>query len=307
MQSRRGDIKKGTLGDHVTITLDVEVTDSPVEVEYTLPDELSYIPDTLEVVGGPATCTTSEHEIVWDLLEDRSYMITFDVQVTRANGLMGTADLWPLPSPDDLEGEDIIVENTVRIGGESTTETLTITPFDGFYQVYINAWLNEEDPLVRLADLLDVPTNTDVLWDIGVGVFNWPGDYISEMTSVVITDKLGDDIELDADTLWTLIGMEDADIVGADPANVTGKKQKVRLTWEEIPPLADDDAALAHLEISTNVNPKTGQQEFADEVLTEHELNSGALLKFVDPETGLHLRADIPPIVVTADPNWGEE
>jgi len=293
-----------TLGDHITMTLDVGVTDLPVTVEDSLPDELSYIPDTLVVSGGEADCETSEHEIVCVLEEVESYMITFDVQVTRASGYVGAGKWY---SPQDLEGEDIVVENTVTIGSETTTETLTITPFDGFYKLYGNAWYLDEDGAdVDIDDPLNVPTNADVHWAIGLLVYNSPGDAISEMAGVNIKDRLGNELELDE----TVIAIWDGKKLDYDhdtaPAKLSGKTAQVKLSWKDIPLLADGYIFAPKLEISTDIDPKMGQQEFADEVLTEHELNSGAVLKFVDPETGLHLRADIPPIVVTADPDWGE-
>lgn len=294
-----------TLGDHVAITVEVEVTEPPLTVEDSLPDELSYIPGTLEVVSEdlPATCTTSEHEIVCVLESAGSYVITFDVQVTRASGYVG-AGVWY--QPQDLEGEDIVVENTVTIGSETTTETLTITPFEGFYKLYSKAWRYEEGTLVYLADPLDVPTNTDVHWDIYLVVYNSPGDAISEMAGVTIRDRLGNELELD-ETVMIIWDGSSTSYDYTDPAKLSGKTEVVKLSWTDVPPLADGDLVAPYLEISTDVDPKTGQQEFADDVVTEHELNSGAVLKFTDPETGLHLRADIPPIVVTADPNWGEE
>lgn len=300
-------VDTATLGDHVAITVEV-MTDHPLTVEDSLPNELSYIPDTLVVSGGPFTCETSEHEIACKLKEAGSYVITFDVQVTRSSGFMGMGGFtWPLPSPDDLEGEEISVENTVRIGHESITETLTITPFEGFNKLYAIAWYWDEDGVyVDIDDPLNVPTGTDVHWDIYLVVYNPPGDAISEMSGVKIGDMLGNDLELDDTVMirWDGDGLHyDHD---TDPVQGSGKAQKVNLRWKDVPLLADGHGVAPKLEISTDVNHK-GKQEFADGVLTEHELNSGAVLKFIDPETGLHLRADTPPIMVMADPDWGEE
>jgi len=273
-----------SLGDHITVTLEVAVDEdqAPATVVDTLPDPLKYIAGTLIVTGGASTSTTSEDEIVCTLTDDATYTITFDVQVTST------------------EDEDFDVTNTATVTGDDTSTasdsaTLTIEPYAGFEK-----WIED----CSEADPYNVPTDTDVHWLVGIYVENIDGDDIEDMEDVVVKDRLGGDLELD-----------DVEYVdGSIDDRTTGKTEKVHLTWD-VGDLADGDEAYLVIDISTDVNtgrgtannpgnsgknPKDGYQEYTDDVCTEHELNSGAVLKFIDPETGFQLSAHTPPITVTA-------
>jgi hypothetical protein len=61
---------------------------------------------------------------------------------------------------------------------------------------------------------------------------------------------------------------------------------------------ADGDSASLYLKVATVVNPG-GNQEYTDGIVAQHELNSGATLKFFDSDgTGLQLSAHTEPISV---------
>jgi hypothetical protein len=273
---------EASLGDHITVTLNVTDGVMGQTVVDTLPDPLKYINGTLNVTGGNATCVTSEGEIACTLAENATYTITFDVQVTSTEA-----------------GAFNVTNNaTVAVANTSDSAELLITPYEGFIKEVIDC--SELDPY-------NVTIATDVHWFVLLGVGNMPGDDIITMEGVVVKDRLGGDLELDDSntTAWVDGNWTGG---GAIMSKTTGKTEKEHLTWTGIPNFEDDDYALALLEISTDMNPghgngknlkfPDGHQEYTE--AGEHDLNSGAVLKFTDPDTGFQLSAHTPPITVVA-------
>jgi len=78
----------------------------------------------------------------------------------------------------------------------------------------------------------------------------------------------------------------------------TGKSQKVHLKWY-IGNLAPGKTAQLILLVSTDINP-AGHQEYTTPGV--YEMNSGATLKFIDPEQDMQLSAVTAPIYVTVLP-----
>lgn len=269
------------LGDHLTIKLKVTGAVGGEVITDTLPDELHYISDTFKVNGESEEPTVDRQTIAYTL-EAGEDEITFEVQVTSA------------------EAEDIGVANTATlVWGDpvqivSASANLTIHPYAGFTKGVL---LCTEDPWNV------VPIETDVHWLVLIKVENILDDAIEEMQEPVVKDRLGGDLELDTDPAtkefihppWS----GDVGIV------LTGKTEKVHLTWSNFGDLTDGSHAQLWLEISTDINPgtgngkKSGHQEYTS--AGEHDLNSGAVLKFVDPETGFQLSAHTPPLTVTAE------
>jgi len=273
---------EASLGDHITVTLNVTDGVMGQTVVDTLPDPLKYINGTLNVTGGNATCVTSEGEIACTLAENATYTITFDVQVTSTEA-----------------GAFNVTNNaTVAVANASDSAELLITPYEGFIKEVIDC--SELDPY-------NVTIATDVHWFVLLGVGNMPGDDIITMEGVVVKDRLGGDLELDDSntTAWV-----DGNWTGGGNITIlkmSGRTEKLHLAWTGIPNFEDNDYALALLEISTDMNPgrgskhapwKPGKQEYTE--AGEHDLNSGAVLKFTDPDTGFQLSAHTPPITVVA-------
>ena len=262
---------EASLGDHITVTLEVDVSSDqePATVVDTLPDPLKYIDGTLSVSGGTYTCETSEGEIVCTLEDVASYTITFDVQVTST------------------EADEFDVTNTATVTGAGTSSDsdsadLTLHPYEGFSKEIV---VGDDE----------VPLETDVHWGVVIVVANILGDEIATMEDVVVKDRLGGDLELDWN--WTSEG-------NITISKVSGRTQKLHLAWTGITDLEGEYGALAYLEISTDINPgtgngkKPGHQEYTE--AGEHDLNSGAVLKFTDPDTGFQLSAHTPPRTVGA-------
>ncbi len=248
------------LGDIITTTVEVVAAGTGVEVVDTLPGELRYIPGTLSVTGVTATCEASEHEIACTLNQNVPYTITFDAQVTSA------------------EAEDNLVTNTATAGDASASAELTIHPYAGFFKE------------ILVGDEV-VPLETDVHWLVIIGISNID-DEIATMENVVVKDRLGGDLELHCAV----------ESMGAATSDTTGKTEKVHLTWDLEGNLGGNEWAYLLLDISTDENPGKGKnaphQEYTEE--GSHDLNSGAVVKFIDSETKFQLSAHTAPLEVEA-------
>ena len=257
---------EASLGDHITVTLNVSVAEDgiPLAIVDSLPAGLSYISDTFTVNGDSAEPTIDNDQVSYVLEAAGGYTISFDVQVTES------------------QGDNITVTNTVAAGNVTAQADLTILPYAGFTKTV------EEGELV-------VPVETDVQWLLVIAVENIADDQIEVMRDVMVKDNLGGDLELDDYTVS----------VGELGIRETGKTKKVHLTWNMGGDLEDGTSTSLALLISTDINTgtgngkKAGHQEYTEP--GQHDLNSGAVLKFVDSETGLQLSAHTPPITVLAE------
>jgi len=134
-------------------------------------------------------------------------------------------------------------------------------------------------------ETLTIKEKTDVQWALVIDIIN-PFSYT--MTDVVITDRFGAEIEIDEIVSYTH---------GTVTFMTRGKSEKVFLTWE-IGDILPGETARLILLVSTDLNPK-GHQEYSEPGI--YELNSGATLKFIDPED-VQLSAYTDSIYVTVLP-----
>ncbi|NIM91659.1 MAG: DUF11 domain-containing protein [Candidatus Aminicenantes bacterium] len=135
-------------------------------------------------------------------------------------------------------------------------------------------------------ETLTIEEKTDTQWAIVMDVVN-PFNYT--MYEVVIKDRFGAEIEID----------DEVSITHGDWWYETkGRSEKVFLTWDivELPP---GETARLIILVSTDENP-AGKQEYTTPGI--YELNSGATLKFLDPEQGVQLSAYTDSIYVTVLP-----
>jgi len=271
------------LGDHITFTLSGAAWGVPAKVTDSWSSDLTYIPGTLNLTGvSVSSYYISDHYFVAYLNATGSFTITFDVQVT------------------EVQATTTMAYDTARLyewtGSaysqvDSDTEAITLDPYEGFEK-----WMD--------AGNVEVPMYTDVYWILGIYVENIAGDEIEDMEDIVVRDRLGGDLELD-DVLYVSDGSIGSGEIGkSGKFGPTGKTNKEHLAWTGISDMEDDDWAEAYLLISTDINTgtgngkKSGQQEYTE--AGSHDLNSGAVLKFTDPDTGLQLSAHTPPITVVA-------
>jgi hypothetical protein len=139
-----------------------------------------------------------------------------------------------------------------------------------------------------------IPTKTDIHWTLVIEVTNSFG---YTMEDVVITDRFGGDIEVHTPALEISHGNIEL--------KEKGKTKKQFLTWE-IADLLEGETATLKLEISPDINTgtgnnkKSGHQEYTSPGW--HDLNSGATLKFIDPEQDMQLSAYTNSIPVLALP-----
>jgi hypothetical protein len=240
-------------------------------VEDILPDALKYIPGTFEVDENPETPTVLGQMISYVLTAGGPYSISFDVQVTST------------------EAETTTTTNTATIQYSTDTAlnsaAIIIHPYEGF---------SKEVESCNVETCEYVPMGTDVQWKLLITLVNIDGDQIDTIENPVVKDRFGGDLEVDD---------EGAD-VGFVDKKVKGKTEKVFLTWKNIGDLTTNTPVELWIEISTDLNTGNnknypdGHQEYTSPGV--HYLNSGAVLKFIDPATGFQLSAHTPPLSVEA-------
>ncbi len=136
----------------------------------------------------------------------------------------------------------------------------------------------------QIEETLIIEKNTETQWAI---VFQVTNPFGYTMTDVVIKDRFGGEIEID-DFDDSTEDVDEVDIThGSWSFYTKGKSEKVFLTWD-IGNLESDETARLIILVSTDYNP-AGKQEYTS--YGYYELNSGATLKFIDPEQDMQLSA----------------
>jgi len=260
------------LGDHIGVHLDVIVTSTPMTVVDTLPGELRLRvddPSTFMVDGAFATPVLDGNTVSYTFTQLGAHTIDMKIQVV------------------EVQYVEVDVENLAKLyeGADtdplaSDTAIITLHPYEGFSKE------------ILVGDEV-VPLETDVHWLVVIGISNID-DEIDTMEDVVVKDRLGGDLELDG--FWESKG----ELVTSE----TGKTNKVHLTWDLEGDLANEDSAWLVLDISTDINPGGGKKNGGHQEYTSpgwNDLNSGAVVKFIDSETGFQLSAHTPPLSVLAE------
>ena len=296
------DPEEGGLGTVVNVTIDNVMVGAGenVTVVDTLPSEFTYINGTFEVNGTSKTPIVEKRNISYTIEDPGDYTIEFDIKVTEA--------YWE----DRNVCNEVAVYNETDVLIDNTTACFNITAFTDLYKEL------EEGPESPVIGVL-------AEWKIGMGVTN---NFGYNMTGTKITDRFGGDLKIDS--INTTAGNytfkytdytkkratvnisrdgvllepdasldKDGVTIGTEPYEFhifwTGKAHKAHFAWT-IGDLADGDSADITIGVSTDKNPK-GHQEYTE--IGDHELNSGATLKFID-DTGMQLSAVTAPIVVEA-------
>lgn len=135
---------------------------------------------------------------------------------------------------------------------------------------------------------LTIKEGTETQWAVVIDIVNPFG---FTMEDVVITDRFGAEIEIDEPFPFSITH-------GTVSYSTKGKSAKVFLTWEIGDVLPGETARLILL-VSTDLNP-AGHQEYSTPGI--YELNSGATLKFIDPEQDMQLSAHTDSIYVIVLP-----
>ena len=268
------------LGDHITTTLEV-ATATAVTVVDTLPAELRYIPGTFMVDGVSATPTVVGQTISYPLTQPCAYTITFDAQVTSVEATLET------------------VTNEATAGDASASAELAINPYEGFEKGFEIKYEDTMDDVVEVGEL--------VQWDMTITV---PNNFAWAISNATLSDRLGGELGMAGDEVDNNLDefeLIDEGAVGdlgsaynkipgtaALDIKVRGKANKVQFKITGIDILSSESAEFL-LGIFTDKNP-AGKQCYTSD--GTYELNSGAVLKFIDPETGFQLSAHTPPIDV---------
>lgn len=258
---------EGELGDVVHVTLTVTVPPGEtVTIVDALPRGFHYL-NTFTVDGVSATPTIDKHDISYTITESGTYMIEFDVKVDEAKS-------W----------EDMVVRNVV-VGTWYDEDGNIVDEKEATADFIIHPC---EELSKRVEGELTIKTETETQWKLIIEVTN---TFTYTMTNVVIKDRFGAEIEIDEP-------FPDSITHGTVSYTTKGKSDKVFLTWE-IGDLLSGETATLTLLVSTDINP-AGHQEYTEPGICE--LNSGATLKFIDPEQDVQLSAYTDSIFVTVLP-----
>jgi uncharacterized repeat protein (TIGR01451 family) len=305
------DSSEGNLGDVRKVTIDVtnvnDVTQR-VNVVDTLPAEFTYIDETFTVNGEEADPTVDEQVISYNIINpdvETTYTIEFNVKVTKA--------YW------ENRNVENVVEGIWYGDNGKVLGTITVTPEPEFNIV---AFTDLEETVNELTEPV---IGTEAAWEITMNVEN---NFEYDMTDTKITENFAGNLKIESiavgDITYTFeydekYGTKEATVdiykngkplqdnpwyLNKDGVTTpqgslywTGKTHKAHFAWN-IGELTEDDSRDITIGVSTDKNP-AGKQLYTE--TGDHELNSGATLKFID-EDSMQLSAVAAPIVVTAVP-----
>jgi uncharacterized repeat protein (TIGR01451 family) len=281
------------LGDILTVTLDVvNPYGTNVTVEDVLPDGLSYIVGSLTVDAAPATPTVVGNTISVSV-GPGAPVVEFDVQVT------------------EVQYESVDVTNTANVYNPDTglvdgtdSAVVTLEPYAGFTKSAAIVYEDTLDGVIEVGELVG--------WEMTITLAN---SFAWDIVGAAISDNLGAELGLAGDEVDN---DQDGDVDDGDPGDLTaasnsipigdlafetkGSSNKVQLdiTGVDVAAAGSVDFVLA---VFTDKNPgkkkqtPSGTQEYTSP--GTYELNSGAVVKFIDPGTTLQLSAHTAPITVT--------
>ncbi|MFX0146001.1 MAG: hypothetical protein ACFE9C_18185, partial [Candidatus Hodarchaeota archaeon] len=201
------------------------------------------------------------------------------------------------PGPDELQYtlDDIDFQTVVAAVASQKITILAIDCSGGYYASFYQYMADNtggqyfmlgatgvaeaiyEMVKAEASETLSILTETETQWAVVMEVTN-PFSYT--MTDTKITDRFGAEIEIDQPFPSTITH-------GTASYYTNGKSEKVFLTWD-IGDLLPGETARLIILVSTDLNP-AGHQEYTSSGV--HELNSGATLKFIDPEQDMQLSA----------------
>jgi branched-chain amino acid transport system substrate-binding protein len=261
----------GLLGDHIMVDLIVvNPGDLNVTLVDVLPSDLTYITSTFMVDGVAVMPDIGKNNTLSIEIVSGVHTVNFEVQVTEVQSEIVSA----------VNCAHVVDAAGIQVA--ESCDAITLYPYHCFVKEAVTAYLpdsTEIDPYV-------VPAGEKVTWLVLIDVGNCPYDDVEAMEDVVIKDNLGGNLALQE---WVIQR-------GDASAKTTGKTKKVHLSWD-VGDIADGEWVGSDMWIHTDLNP-AGKQEYTDQWPTEHELNSGATLKFTDPSTGFQLSAHTGPILV---------
>lgn len=271
----------GYLGDELTVTL--TVNDAPLgeafTVEDVMPSFLSYVIGSLTVDGVPTTPTVADSTLTIPITGTGSpIVIVFDVLIDSVEAAPVTEPNLAILKYDDTPIDDDDVD-------------VTAYPYEGF----------EKRACLIIDGDTYIDLNEDAHWLFVISVTN---TYSWTMTNVVVTDRLAAELEVDNVISIPTGTLEFNGVVVNEGDNFSPEKGNIKITWD-IGSLTAAETATLLLEISTDLNPGQGrtgpQQEYTSP--DDYVLNSGATLKFTNPET-IQLSAHTPVIEFTVPGEW---
>ncbi len=265
------------LGDHITVTLTVKNPyEDKIKVEDVIANELKYIPHTYQVNDETVTpITTSESISI--MVPEGTNVITYDVQVV---------EVYAEQKETIVTTETNLYNHTGDMVTTCACTEIILHPYEGFSG---GIECCTYDPWYA------VPVETDVHWLLLIEVWNTIGDQITAMKDTVVHN-----LEVEEASIYVL---DPPPSSGTVTSENKGDDKKVNVTWDVGDLDEGDPPAQLWLEISANISADNSQNNLDDyhgsASIGEYKLNSDAVLKFTDHDTGFQLIAHTSPIVVT--------
>ena len=278
------------LGDQITVTLTVNAEQAPLTVTDRLPDQFSYIPGTFTVDGVSGAPAINGQEVSCQLDTTGLHTIEFSVEVTG------------------VEASTTIVSNEVEVGNAtdilaSDSSEVILYPYEGFTKSFELVYEENPDGIITVGEL--------VQWDMVITV---PDNFDWAMTDAVVSDNLGAELGIAGDgidnDLDGQVDEGDSGDLGADynmlPGNstlalqLTGSSNKVHLSITELS-VESGESVECVLGVFTDYNPGKGKTPGIHSYSSPgtYMLNSGTVLKLIDPVTNMQLSAHTGPVEIT--------
>lgn len=240
------------LGDILCVKLVVENPyDGPVLVFESLGSAFTYMDGSCMIDGTCVTPTNTDGKMSF-LVEPGSHEIKFMAQVVQ------------------VEAYNIYISNVAEVHDPDCNVDDEDSVIIRLCRYKIHKWLwSHTHP-----GIMPLPLGDEIGWIMEIRVVN---TFPFTTQNVVVTDNLAAELEVDGYLAET----------GMVELKTKGKSDKVTLKWT-IGDISPGSGYSLWLNVSTDLNP-SGKQEFTSPGC--YELNSGSVVKFIDPLTGNQLSA----------------
>jgi len=314
----------GELGDVVHITLTIEVpSDFTAKVVDTLPREFRYIDGSFTLDGIPATPIVDKNAVSYTITTPGTHMIEFDVKVNDAKAWEDmtvcnvATSTWYLGEMEVEEKEDIecfvihpFEELSKRVEGELTIKTETETQWNLIIEVTNPFGYTMTDVVITDRFGAEIEIDEPFPYSITHGTVSYTTKGRSQ--KVFLTWNIGNLLSSETARLILLVSTDINPGQGDCDYDRDVDLNDLYLLLTNYGRLADEcpyadmnedgeiDVSDLYPVLIHYGHTGLGKQEYSEPGI--YELNSGATLKFIDPEQNIQLSAYTDSIYVTVLP-----
>ena len=301
-------LSEAYLGDVTDVVITANTTSMitpPAIVTDIMPPELTMVPGSMQVTGGDYTYSSTKmadnsvkHE--WALSAQAMYTIEYQAQVT-------SVEAWEAGYKDVANAASLSYDGAIQ-GDDSVT--LTLYAYEGLEKDFTLVYEQWEDGVISVNELVagnltvTIPNNfafdiTDMLLKDNLGAeWGMAGDDVDNDRDKPTMKDEGDWGDLDA--AYNMLPGNLRDEVMDLVIETKGKTNKVqfKVTGIDIDAGGEVECTFG---VFTDYNPGKGKPDGIHCYSTageDYELNSGATIKVLDPNTGLQLSATTGPVLI---------